>query len=495
LEPPPDTLASLLSAAHPRSLAIADSARRGRTYGELCVLADRTRRNLAAHGVTPRDTVAAVFPNGPETASLLIALLSSCRAAPLNPALTQTELSFALRDLEPKAIVAADDQAAALRAARECGVPRLHLEESPLAPPPSAPAPDDIALLLHTSGTTARPKLVPLTQRNLVLSARGVAESLELTSADTCLSVMPLFHVHGLVAGLLAPLAAGSTACVPPGFKATSFFSWLESSEATWYTAVPAIHQAILARAHRNAAALGRHRLRLVRSCSSTLYPNVHEGLRAAFGVPVLNAYGMTEAAHQVSSVRLPGGGCATVGVSSGPEVAVVDDAGRLLGRGETGEVVLRGPQIMTGYLQPEGANRAAFHDGWFRTGDEGFLNSEGALTLVGRRKEMINCGGEKVSPHEVEETLLLHPAVEEVVAFAVPDTFLGEAVAAAVVLREGFEAGERELLRLASDRLSRRKIPGRIWFVDEIPRGASGKPQRIGMAERLGLVAAAMPK
>jgi acyl-CoA synthetase (AMP-forming)/AMP-acid ligase II len=405
--------------------------------------------------------------------------------------------------LQASAIVTSGDVPEALQAAQECGVPRMLLEASavpspgdfalhselpPHTPPSPAPAPgtDDIALLLHTSGTTARPKLVPLTQRNLTLSARGVAESLGLSPADTCLSIMPVFHVHGLVAGLLASLAAGATVCLAPGFKATSFFSWLDSSQATWYTAVPTMHQAILARASHNRDALDRHRLRFIRSCSSTLYAAVWEELRSVFGVPVLNAYGMTEAAHQISSVRLPGSSCTTVGLSSGSEIRIMDAGGSLLPPGQVGEVVLRGEQVMSGYLRPEGANESAFSNGWFRTGDEGLQNSDGSLCLTGRLKEMINRGGEKISPCEIEETLLLHPAVDQAIAFSWPDTMLGETVAAAIVIRDGCTVGKRDLLSLAGERLARHKLPQRLFLVKEIPRGATGKPQRIGMAERI---------
>ncbi len=497
------TIASLLAEGDAQTLAVADTSRRGLTYGELRALVERTHQILKGSGLNRSDTVAVALRNGPEAAALFTALVTYCRVAPLNPAFTQDENAFALRDLGVRVIITSSGVPEAIRAAEECGVSRMLLVspgepnpgafalkcEAPLVPPSSptaSPCPDDIALLLHTSGTTARPKLVPLTQRNLVLSTRGVADTLQLSGADTCLSVMPLFHVHGLVAGLLASLATGATVCLPPGFKATAFFSWLSSSQATWYTAVPTMHQAILARARHNMDVLGRSKLRFIRSCSSTLYPSVYDKLRSVFGVPVLNAYGMTEAAHQISSVRLPGASCATVGSSSGPAIGIMDAYGKLLAPGQVGEIVLRGEQVMTGYLQPEGVNESAFCNGWFRTGDEGFQDSDGSLCLVGRLKEMINCGGEKISPYEVEEALLLHPAVDQAVAFAWPDTMLGETVAAAIVVREGCQVEERELLRLAAQRLTRRKLPQRVLFVTDIPRGATGKLQRIGMAERL---------
>lgn len=291
------TISSLLAAADPRTLAIADTSRQGLTYDDLTVLVDRIHRMLGRYGLKSGDTVAFALRNGPETAVLFIALVTYCRVAPLNPGATKDEIAFALRDLEATALITSNGAHEAICAAEECGVLRMLLVpagpgafelKSESLPRPSSPlhqppGPDDIALLLHTSGTTARPKLVPLTQRNLSLSTRGVVDSLQLSPSDTCLSLMPLFHVHGLIAGLLASLAAGATACVAPGFKATAFFSWLHSSGATWYTAVPTIHQAILARAGQNRDVLDHSKLRFIRSCSSTLYPSVYNELGSVF--------------------------------------------------------------------------------------------------------------------------------------------------------------------------------------------------------------------
>jgi len=503
VESPRLTIAYLLAEADAQTLAVADTSRQGLTYRELRALVGRTHQILNGSGLNSRDTVAVALRGGPETAALFTALMTYCRVAPLDPASTQNENAFALRDLGAKLVITSSDVPEAIRAAEECGVGRMLLVAQPSpgafelqcevpppprSSPPSVPGPNDVALLLHTSGTTARPKLVPLTQRNLVLSTRGVAGTLQLSPADTCLSVMPLFHVHGLVAGLLASLATGATVCFAPAFKATAFFSWLDSSQATWYTAVPTMHQAILARARHNMDVLGRNKLRFIRSCSSTLYPSVYDKLRSVFGVPVLNAYGMTEAAHQIASVRLPGASCATVGPSSGPEIGIMDGNGKLLPTGHVGEIVLRGAQIMPGYLQPEGVNESAFCNGWFRTGDEGLQESDGSVCLVGRLKEMINCGGTKISPYEVEEALLNHPAVDQAVVFGWPDAMLGESVAAAIVVREDCQVEARDLLRVAAQRLSRRKLPQRVLFVTDIPRGPTGKLQRIGMAKRLGV-------
>jgi acyl-CoA synthetase (AMP-forming)/AMP-acid ligase II len=350
------------------------------------------------------------------------------------------------------------------------------------------PEPDDIALLLHTSGTTARPKLVALTHRSLVLSAQSVARTLDLRPDDTCLSIVPLFHGHGFVGAQLASFAAGASVCCAPGFSATAFQFWLESSQATWYTAVPTMHQALLKRVRGDSSERPRHRLRLIRSCSSTLHRRVWEELQTVFKVPVLNAYGMTEAAHQVSSVRLPGLSCMSVGPTSGPEVGIMDPSGGLLPAGDIGEVVLRGRQIISRYLRPDEANEAAFCHGWFRTGDQGYLNADDALVLTGRLKELISSGGEKVSPYEVEEVLLRHPAVDQAVAFGWPDTRLGETVAVAIVVRAGCDVQERELLRLAAEHLSGRKRPRRIVFTSRIPCAGVGKVQRMALAEQLGL-------
>jgi acyl-CoA synthetase (AMP-forming)/AMP-acid ligase II len=473
-------------------------------FGALRQALERTRLDLACRAIATHDTVAVLLPNSPETAALLLSLMACCRVAPLNPSSRMREIAYALRGLQATALITAPEFTEALTAAEACAVPVIaflvvdpgsgafELEASRLprnARAPQSPSPDDIALLLHTSGTTAHPKLAPLTHRNLCLSAQGVAAALQLTPEDRCLSVMPLFHIHGLVAGLLAPLSSGGTCVCPPGFDAMRFFAWLRDSAATWYTAVPTMHQAILARAGRNSGILARHKLRLIRSASSPLYPAVRERLAATLSVPVVNAYGMTEAAHQISSERpFDASGTGGVGRSTGPEIAIMDSEGNLAPAGSAGEIVLRGRQIMTGYLEPPGANETAFRAGWFRTGDEGFLDYSGALTLVGRMKEMINSGGEKISPFEVEQVLLNHPGVTQAVAFAVPHDMLGECVAAAIVRRDDCEVTAEELRRHATEHLSRHKIPRQFIFTSEVPRGATGKLQRIGLAARLGL-------
>ena len=301
---------------------------------------------------------------------------------------------------------------------------------------------------------------------------------------------MPLFHIHGLMAAVLASVAAGGSVVCSPGFNAWHFFAWLDAARPSWYTAVPTMHQSILTRAARNAASVQAARLRLIRFSSSALPPRVMAELEQVFRCPVIESYGMTEAAHQMASnplpprPRKPG----SVGIAAGPDVAVMDDAGTLLRPGETGEVVIRGANVMSGHLDNPAANASAFTNGWFRTGDQGVIDLDGYLAITGRLKEIINRGGEKISPREVDEVLLDHRAVAMAVCFAMPHDKLGEDVAACVVLRAGAAASERELREHCAKRLADFKVPRKVLLVAEIPKGATGKPQRIGLAQKLGL-------
>jgi acyl-CoA synthetase (AMP-forming)/AMP-acid ligase II len=344
--------------------------------------------------------------------------------------------------------------------------------------------------VLHTSGTTSRPKIVPLAQRNVCASAKHITETLALTPGDACLNIMPLFHIHGLIAAVLSSLAAGGSVVCSPGFNALRFFAWLDEVKPSWYTAVPTMHQTILARAERNGEIIGRSKLRLIRSSSASLPPQVMLELEKTFNAPVIESYGMTEAAHQMASnplpprARKPG----SVGIAAGPEVAIMDPEGNILPAGGLGEIVIKGPNVTAGYEANPAANASAFTNGWFRTGDQGTLDEEGYLRITGRLKELINRGGEKVSPLEVDETIMDHPAVAQVVTFAMPHDKLGEEVAAAIVLREGQSATEREIRDFAAKKLADFKVPRKVVFLQEIPKGATGKLQRIGLAEKLGL-------
>jgi acyl-CoA synthetase (AMP-forming)/AMP-acid ligase II len=460
---------------------------------------------LNGFGIGRNDRVAIMLPNGPEMAAAFLAIGSGATAAPLNPAYRGDEFEFYMSDLNARALVAeAGSSSPALEAAKKLGIAVLTLTPEPArgagafslsgatrgaAARPGRAGAEDVALILHTSGTTSRPKIVPLSQANVTKSADNIATSLAFTAADRGLNIMPLFHIHGLIAGLLAPLSRGGSVFCTPGFNALKFFAAMEESKPTWYTAVPTMHQAILTRAGGNREIIARHPLRFIRSSSSSLPPQVIAELEAVFHAPVIEAYGMTEASHQMASnpldgVRKPG----SVGLAAGPEVAIMDADGRLLRRGEIGEIVIRGENVTAGYENNPAANAEAFVDGWFRTGDQGVIDADGYVSLTGRLKEIINRGGEKISPREVDEALMDHPAVLQVVTFAMPHEKLGEDVAAAVVLREGASATEQELRAFLAQRIAAYKTPKKILLLDEIPKGATGKLQRIGLAQKLGL-------
>lgn len=474
-------------------------------YDELLQEIDSIVRVLIAAGVTPNDRVAIVSSGGPNMVVLFLAIASIGACAPLNPAYTAAELEFYLRDLDPRLLIIENNLSSPAReVAQQLGIPTLEIVGAGSSagkvcfagtPDRAAHAEfagiDDTALVLHTSGTTGRPKMVPLTQRNLCHSALNIGCCLALTPDDRCLSVMPLFHIHGLIGAVLSTLVSGGTVACVGAFRSHAFVGWLGSLKPTWYTAAPSIHAAVLARGPELREASHSHRLRFIRSCSAPLPPQVIAGLEDLFGVPVVEAYGMTEAAHQIACNPLPPGGRkpGSVGIATGVEIAIMDRTGTLLPRNVEGEIVVRGESVTAGYVAAADANLAAFTDGWFRTGDQGRIDADAYLFITGRIKEIINRGGEKISPREVDEVLLSHPLVAEAVAFALPDARLGEDVGAAIVLKP--DAGEldaRSLISFAAARLSPFKLPRKIVFVSEIPRGPTGKPQRVGLAKRLGL-------
>lgn len=505
---PADRVIDLIARGGANDPAIGAPGRPYLTHEGLRALARKTVAALNGMGIGRGDRVAIVLPNGPEAATSFVAIACGATTAPLNAAYRADEFEFYLSDLNAKALVileGMDSPARAVAAARKIPVVALvpnaegpagdftlH-SEVPLAGTPRHPgfaAAEDVALVLHTSGTTSRPKIVPLRHINITASAYHICATIELKRGDVCLNIMPLFHIHGLIAAVLSSLAAGGSVSCTPGFNALKFFAWLEEVRPTWYTAVPTMHQAILTRAARNAEIIKAGRLRLLRSSSASLPPQVMTELEATFGVPVIESYGMTEASHQMASnplpprPRYPG----SVGVAAGPEVATMDENGKILPPGSLGEVVIRGRNVTAGYENNPDANAKAFVNGWFRTGDQGIIDEAGYLRLTGRLKELINRGGEKISPLEVDAVLMDHPAVEQCLTFATPHKMLGEEVAAAIVLREGKTADERELRDFAAARLADFKVPRKIVFLKEIPKGATGKLQRIGLAERLGI-------
>ena len=473
-----------------------------RLHREVTAVADA----LAALGLRREDRVAVVLPNGPEMIVAFLGVSAAAVCAPLNPTYRAAELAFYMDDIRAAALLLrAGDPSPAREVAKERGIPVVEIAASKGAPPgvfsvrgeairPAEPRvppkDDDVALILHTSGTTARPKIVPILHRNLFASAHSVAATLRLTPEDRCLNVMPMFHIHSLVAASLAPLASGGSIVCAPGFVATEFFDWVSAFQPTWYTAVPTIHRGVLQRSGDHPDVLAAHRLRFIRSSSSPLSPDVMEALEKTFGVPVIEAYGMTEAAHQMASnplppkARKPG----SVGLSAGAEIAILKDDGQFAETGERGEIVIRGPGVIQGYHDNPEANEKSFFEGWFRTGDEGYLDEDKYLFISGRTKEIINRAGEKIAPREVDEVLLQHPAIQEATCFALPHPTLGEEVAAAVVVRAGFTVSDAEIREFSAARLALFKVPTRIVVVPVIPKSSVGKPQRIGLHLKLGL-------
>lgn len=509
----PSTVRSILLQAPQDRIAIGAPDKSPLSYQQLAQHVEDVASRLRGMGIGRNDRIAIVLPNGPEMAVAFLASTLCGTAAPLNPAYRREELDFYLGDLNAKLIIVDDaspgpavDAATArgmkvvrVRCGASSSAGMLVSSELDAATPQKSDddvTPDDIALVLHTSGTTSRPKIVPLSHRNVTASASHIATSLALQPDDVCLNIMPLFHIHGLIAAVLSSLRAGASVICTPGFNALRFMSLLKAEKPTWYTAVPTMHQAIVERASRQPEEAKQSRLRFIRSSSASLAPSVLEALETSFGCTVVEAYGMTEAAHQMTSnplepgQRQPG----TVGQAAGPKVRIADPVGNFLPAGSEGEVVISGPNVTSGYESNPKANAEAFFEDseemgrWFRTGDLGRLGEDGFLTVTGRIKEIINRGGEKIAPREVDEVLLLIEGVVQAVTFAYPHPKLGEEVAAAVVLSPEANATADSIRAFVAERLAAFKVPRKVIIVDEIPKGATGKIQRIGLAKQLGV-------
>ncbi|MBI2525899.1 MAG: non-ribosomal peptide synthetase [Candidatus Rokubacteria bacterium] len=504
-------LLGLQAQRSPEAAAITAPGRRPLTHRRLHQHVGEVIQRLRSAGIGRHDRVVLALPQGPDLAVAFLAVAAGAACVPLDPSWPAPEYASRLADLGARALVLPAGAEMPSRAvALESGIAVLDLIPVPdaeaglfrlsggpvarLAPPDPGRS-SDVALVLQTSGTTARPKGVPLSHANLCASARSIAASLGLGVGDRCLDVMPLFHIHGLMV-LLASLAAGGSVACPPRFDVTRFASWLEELRPTWYSAVPTMHHAVVRLAGLAPSPAARTSLRLIRSSSAPLPPRLAAELEALFGVPVIEAYGMTEASHQIASnplpprPRKPG----SVGIAAGAAVAIVDAAGRPLPPGVAGEIVIRGPGVTAGYENGP-AEGAWTSEGWLRTGDQGRLDADGYLFLTGRLTEIINRGGEKISPREVEDVLGAHPAVAEAVAFPIPHPTLGEDVGVAVVLHAGASAATQDLRRFAAERLADFKVPGRVLLVDRIPAGATGKPQRARLAEQLQPQAGARPR
>lgn len=462
------------------------------THAELREVTEALAAQLRGLGVRPGDAVAMVLENSVATVATFLAVgRASAIALPINPQLRRREVEAELSEVRPALLLVGDgvgDEAVA--AARAAGI-AVHAVSGGRRPAlegvaraggaPADVESDAVALLLHTSGTTSRPKAVPLRHRNLAASARAIAEGYGLSADDRSYCLMPLFHVHGLVASTLAALAAGGAVVVPRRIRPAGLWQHVREHGITWFSAVPTILSKLPPTSHDE-----RGSLRFARSCSSALAPQVWEELERRFAVPVVEAYGMTEASHQMTSNPLPPRDRqpGTVGLPAGADVSVIDDDWRSCPVGVAGEVAVRGPGVVDGYLHHPEANAASFRDGWFRTGDLGRLGADGYLTLEGRLKELINRGGEKIAPREVDEALLAHPAVREAVAYGVPDGKWGEVVHAAVVVDGSLSPDE--LRAFCGDRLAAFKVPRRIHVLAEIPKGPTGKVQRRVLGEAL---------
>ena len=500
-------LADLLevhSRADPAAPAILSPGRPPLTYGELSARTHQAVHTLRGLGIAATDRVAVALPRGADSALALLAVATAAACVPINPDLTADELLRYFSELKLTALVTrAEANSASRDVARSLGIAVIEfvpganddpadykLMSSAIGPAVAGGASrgEDDAFILLTSGTAARPKMVPLTHANVCLSAYNAGHVLSLAPHDCLLLVLPLFHAHGLISGLLTALAAGSSVICTDGFDVVSFFGWMKEWRPTWYTAVPTIHRALLTAAEQDPERARPSSLRVIRSASSSLAPAILEGLEAMFGVPVLETYGMTEAASQIAANPFELRKVGSVGRAAGPEIAIMDEAGTLLRAGEAGEIVVRGANVTRGYVDNPEANARSFTNGWFRTGDQGRIDDDGYVRIIGRIKEMINRGGEKVSPLEVDVVLMEHPAVLTALTFSMPHDMLGEEVAAAVVLKEGKTLTERELRDFAGKHLVHYKVPHRIVFVSELPRGPTGKLQRIGLARKLGL-------
>jgi acyl-CoA synthetase (AMP-forming)/AMP-acid ligase II len=448
--------------------------------------------DLAGMGIRKGDRVANVLPNGFPTIVAFLAGAIAGTAAPLNPAYRFDEFTFYLEDTTAKVLLVPPEGAEdARKAAEHLKIPiyvvqmdeqgNVSIVGAPKRVPVARTEPDDVALVLHTSGSTGRPKRVPLKHKNLAVSCRNIAETYQLKANDVSLCVMPLFHIHGLVASTLSTFLTGGTVVVPSKFNPMSFWRTLREHGATWYSCVPTIHQ--LSTARLNEKPEGIEKLRFVRSCSSALSPALKEKLENLLQVPVLEAYGMTEASHQMCSNPLPPreSKAASVGPGTGVKVGIMDEDGTLLPSGTLGEVVIQGPNVIEGYENNPEANAKSFTNGWFRTGDQGMIDGEGYLHLTARIKELINRGGEKIAPLEIDEVMMTHPCVAEAVAFGMPHPTWGEEVAIAVVLKE--PQTEAMLMEHCKKHLADFKVPKKILIVDKIPRTATGKIQRRAVA------------
>ncbi len=444
-----------------------------------------------------------VLPNGINMAKCFLSLANYVVAAPLNPNYTEEEFIFYLKDLECKYVVTDETASNNLKnAAKKTNTKLLFIEtgdgdnslklksidtKKNISNKPNLN--NDQCLILHTSGTTSKPKQVQLSTKNILSSASNIANTLVLSKEDKGLNIMPLFHIHGLIASLLSSVFSGGCLVCTEGFNALALFSQIKTFNPTWITAVPTMYQAILSRSTRNSSIIKNSKIRLLRSSSAAMPVKTIEELESVFECPVIEAYGMTEASHQMASNPLNGKRkSGSVGKAAGPRIALLKDSKVYTESGIEGEIVIKGENVTKSYRNNDLANKESFFDGWFRTGDLGTFDNEGFLFISGRIKEVINKGGEKISPKEIDEALMKHPAIFQAVSFSITHEKLGEDVGAAIVLKESESVSKEELQLHLKNIISAFKIPKTILFLNEIPKGNTGKIQRIGLAKKLGI-------
>ena len=505
-----NTLNELVLSINKNNVFIQSPDETDTTYGELINYMADTHAKLAFLKINKEDKVAIVLGNGSAMACTFIAIAANYTSCPLNPSYTKEEFKFYYDDLKIKAVIIEENKSIEAReAAKELDIRIINLKSKTKSRSIELDIKtdiknkdeyliesdqDDVAMILHTSGTTSRPKMVPLSQKNLLASASNISNTLNLSEEDKCLNIMPMFHIHGLIAAILAPIYKSGTIITPSGFDALKFFRWIDEFKPTWYTAVPTMHQAILSRAPRNIDIIKNNQLKFIRSSSASLPSTVMKNLEQAFNTCVIESYGMTEATHQMTSNPLPPNKrkAGSVGLAAGPEVALLKNNkiihNNKANKDITGQIIIKGENVTSGYINNPKANSESYIDGWFLTGDEGIFDKDGYLRITGRLKEIINRGGEKISPKEIDEILMEHEYIQQAVAFSVPHEKLGEDLYAAVILRDNNSINENELKDYCRKRLTQFKIPKKILIVDEIPKGATGKLQRIGLHEKLGI-------
>ncbi len=457
---------------------------------------------LQAHGSKPGDTVSLVMPNGLMTLQLLLgAMHGGWCVNPVNLLAQPDQMRYVLDHSDCKLVLVAPEWEARVRAIlstfeseaeRELQVVVISADAASM-PPASAtastppPASSDIALLMYTSGTTGLPKGVMLTHRNLCANAHSISAEHALTAADRVLAVLPLYHINAFSITMLATLAHGGSLVMPPKFSAAQFWQQAIERECTWINVVPTMISYLLE--SESPALADVKNIRFCRSASAPLAPEQLTQFEEKFGISIIETMGLTEtAAPSFSNPLTPSERkLGAVGKASGCEARVIDAKLDPIPDGQTGEVAIRGPHVMRGYYKNEAATQAAFTpDGWLRTGDLGHRDADGFFFITGRIKELIIKGGENIAPREIDEALLRHPAILDAAAVGIPDKHYGQEIMVCVVLKEGHDLDEASLRQFSTEQLGRYKSPTIIRFVPELPRGPSGKVQRLKLLDLL---------